>query len=73
VHRSAAGTAWRWRTELIVFGGLLAALAWLSGQITIRWASVVLAAALGMLFLTPGHMSVNVACQNRAETGDIER
>jgi hypothetical protein len=53
VHRSAAGTAWRWRTELTVFGGLLAALAWLSGQITIRWAAVVLAAALGIILGIP--------------------
>jgi len=53
VHRSAAGTAWRWRTELLILGGLLAALAWLSGQITIRWAAVVLAAALGIIFGVP--------------------
>src|SRR5215468_4168676 len=53
VHRSAAGTAWRWRTELLVLGGLLAALAWLSGQVTIRWASVVLAAALGIILGVP--------------------
>jgi hypothetical protein len=53
MHRSAAGTAWRWRTELLTLGGLLAVLAWLSGQITIRWASVVLAAALGIMFTAP--------------------
>jgi hypothetical protein len=52
-HRSAAGTAWRWRTELIILGGLLAALAWLSGQITIRWAAVVLAAAIGIILGVP--------------------
>jgi hypothetical protein len=52
-HRSAAGTAWRWRTELLVLGGLLAALAWLSGQITLRWAAVVLAAAVGIIFTLP--------------------
>ena len=52
-HRSAAGTAWRWRTELLVLGGLLAALVWLSGQITIRWAAVVLAAAVGIVFTLP--------------------
>jgi hypothetical protein len=52
-HRSAAGTAWRWRTELLVLGGLLAALAWLSGQITIRWAGVVLAAAIGIILGVP--------------------
>jgi hypothetical protein len=53
VHRSAAGTAWRWRTELIVLGGLLAALYWLSRQITIIWAAVVLAAAIGIIFAVP--------------------
>ena len=52
-HRSAAGTAWRWRTELLTLGGLLAALAWLSGQITVRWAAVVLAAAIGIIFAIP--------------------
>ena len=39
VHRSAAGTAWRWRTELIILGGLLAALFWLTRQVTIDWAA----------------------------------
>jgi hypothetical protein len=53
VHRSAAGTAWRWRTELLVLGGLLAALYWLSRQITIMWAAVVLAAAIGIIFILP--------------------
>ena len=53
MHRSAAGTAWRWRTELIVLGGLLAALDWLSRQITIIWAAVVLAAAIGIIFAVP--------------------
>ncbi len=52
-HRSAAGTAWRWRTELLVLGGLLAVLAWLSGQVTIGWAAVVLAAAIGIAFAVP--------------------
>jgi hypothetical protein len=53
MHRSAAGTAWRWRTELITISGLLAALYWLSRQITITWAAVVLAAAIGILFAVP--------------------
>jgi hypothetical protein len=52
-HRSAAGTAWRWRTELLTLGGLLAALTWLTRQITIDWAAVVLAAALGIIFAVP--------------------
>ena len=45
MHHSAAGTAWRWRTELIVLSGLGAALYWLSRQIAMHWAPVVLAAA----------------------------
>ena len=53
VHRSAAGTAWRWRTELLTLGGLLAALDWLTRQITIIWAAVVLAAAIGIIFAVP--------------------
>jgi hypothetical protein len=53
VHRSAAGTAWRWRTELLTLGGLLAALDWLSRQVTITWAAVVLAAAIGIVFAVP--------------------
>jgi hypothetical protein len=53
IHRSAAGTAWRWRTELLTLGGLLAVLARLSGQITLTWAAVVLAAALGITLALP--------------------
>jgi len=53
IHRSPAGTAWRWRTELITLSGLLAALAWLSGQITLTFAAVVLAAATGIIFAIP--------------------
>jgi hypothetical protein len=53
VHRSIAGTAWRWRTELLVLAGLLAALAWLSGQVTFIWAIVVLAAAMAAIFTIP--------------------
>jgi hypothetical protein len=52
-HRSAAGTAWRWRTELFTLGGLAAALAWLSGQVTITWAGVVLAAVLAIIVAIP--------------------
>ena len=53
MHRSAVGTAWRWRTELLALGGLLAVLYWLSRQITIHWAPVVLAAALSIAFTIP--------------------
>ena len=41
MHHSAAGTAWRWRTELIVLSGLGAAVYWLSRQIGMHWAPVV--------------------------------
>ena len=53
MHHSAAGTAWRWRTELLVLSGLGAALYWLSRQISMHWAAVVLAAALGIAFSLP--------------------
>ena len=53
MHHSAAGTAWRWRTELFTLGGLLAALDWLTRQVTIDWAAVVLAAAIGIVFAVP--------------------
>ena len=53
MHHSAAGTAWRWRTELIVLSSLGAAGYWLSRQIGMHWAPVVLAAALGIAFSLP--------------------
>ena len=43
-QRSAAGTAWRWRTELAVLTTILAALWRLTLLITLTWAAVVLAA-----------------------------
>ena len=52
-HRSAAGTAWRWRTELLTLGGLGAALIWLTRQVGIHWAVMVLAAALGIVLALP--------------------
>ena len=53
MHRSAAGTAWRWRTELIILGGLLAALLLADPPGHHHWAAVVLAAALGIVFAVP--------------------
>lgn len=53
VHRSAAGTAWRWRTELAALGSLAAAYCWLWSQLSLIWAAVVLAAALGLLLGLP--------------------
>jgi hypothetical protein len=53
VHRSPAGTAWRWRTELLTLASLLAAYCWLWSQLTRIWAAVVLAAFLGLVFGLP--------------------
>jgi len=53
VHRSAAGTAWRWRTELTVLASLTAAYLWLWRQTTDVWAAVVLAAFVGIVFGLP--------------------
>ncbi|HUC23936.1 MAG TPA: hypothetical protein VMA73_14605 [Streptosporangiaceae bacterium] len=54
VHRSAAGVAWRWRTELTTLGGLLAAFLWLWGQLhVLLLAGLVLAGFLGLVFGLP--------------------
>lgn len=61
VHHSAAGTAWRWRTELTTLSGLLAAFCWLWSQITVTWAAVVLGAFLGLAFGLPWSRRFTVA------------
>jgi hypothetical protein len=49
-HRSGAGAAWRWRTELALLASILAALWRLTLWITITWAAVILAGlAVGLL------------------------
>jgi hypothetical protein len=54
VHHSAAGTAWRWRTELTTLGSQAAALLWLSSQLhSIIWAALVLVAALAVVLILP--------------------
>jgi hypothetical protein len=53
VHRSAAGTAWRWRTELTTLASLTAAYCWLWSQLTLTWAAVVLGVFLGIVFGLP--------------------
>jgi hypothetical protein len=54
VHRSAAGTAWRWRTELVVLSGLSAAFFWIWSQLhSPALAGLVLAAFLGIVFGLP--------------------
>ena len=52
-HRTPAGIAWRWRTELIVLAILAAVLRWLDIMITLLWASLVLAALAGLVLGVP--------------------
>jgi hypothetical protein len=49
IHRSPAGTAWRWRAELAITAILTAVIWRLSILITFTWAALVLAAALGLI------------------------
>src|ERR1700734_4005611 len=52
-HRTPAGIAWRWRTELAVLA-ILAAVLWrLAILIPLPWAGIVLAAAAGALLGVP--------------------
>ncbi len=54
MHRSPLGTAWRWRTELLVLGGLAAFFCWLWSQLrTPVLAGIVLAAFLGLVLALP--------------------
>lgn len=52
-HRSAAGIAWRWRTELTLLAATLAALWRLTLLITIIWAAVVLGALVLAVVAVP--------------------
>jgi hypothetical protein len=52
-HRSGAGTAWRWRTELTLLTSTLAALWRLAILITLTWAAVVLAASAVIMLAVP--------------------
>ena len=52
-HRSAAGVAWRWRTELAILSLLAAALWRLAILLTIIWAGAVLGALVLALFALP--------------------
>ncbi len=52
-HRSAAGTAWRWRTELAILTTLTAALWRLALLITLTWAAVTLAGLVLVLAAVP--------------------
>jgi hypothetical protein len=61
MHRSPAGIAWRWRTELTILSSLTAAYCWLWSQLTVIWAAVVLAAFLGLVFGLPWSRRFTVA------------
>ena len=52
-HRSAAGTAWRWRTELTILTAAAAALWRLALLITLTWAAVTLTAFVLILLGVP--------------------
>jgi hypothetical protein len=52
-HRSAAGAAWRWRTELTLITATSAALWRLATLITIAWAGITLAALLLAVMAAP--------------------
>lgn len=52
-HRSAAGVAWRWRTELAVLTAATYATARLAHLLTLTWAGVILASAVLVLLVIP--------------------
>ena len=53
-HRSAAGTAWRWRTELAILTTTIAALWRLTVLISFIWAAVTLAGLVLVVLAVPG-------------------
>jgi hypothetical protein len=53
LHRTPAGIAWRWRTELAILTILAAALWRLSLLITLTWACIVMAAFTGLVLGVP--------------------
>ena len=52
-HRTPAGIAWRWRTELILLTALAVVLRWLDIMITLIWAGIVLAVLVGLVLAVP--------------------
>jgi hypothetical protein len=52
-HRTPAGVAWRWRTELATLAVLAAVLWRLSLLITLTWAGIVVASALNLALIVP--------------------
>ena len=59
LHHSAAGLAWRWRTELALLTLTIAAVWRLALLITIIWAAVVLAAFISILLAVPVYAPVH--------------
>ena len=53
MHRSAAGTAWRWRTELALLTATLALLWRLTVIMTFTWATITIAAGLALVLALP--------------------
>lgn len=51
IHRSAAGTIWRWRTEFAVSASLAGWIYWMVQVITATWAVVVVTGTAGILAL----------------------
>jgi hypothetical protein len=53
VRRSAAGSIWRWRTELALVSGLVGWAYWMAHAITVTWTVIILTGATGTLALFP--------------------
>jgi hypothetical protein len=63
LHRSAAGVAWRWRTELATFTAGTAATAGLAHVIALMWAGVILSTAvLGLLVIPHSRRFITRRC-----------
>jgi hypothetical protein len=53
IHRSAAGSIWRWRTEFIASASITSWIYWIIHIITVTWAVVVVTGTAGILALVP--------------------
>jgi hypothetical protein len=53
VHRSAAGSIWRWRTEFALLSGLTGWAYWMAHAITLTWTLVLLTGATGLVAVVP--------------------
>jgi hypothetical protein len=63
LHRSAAGVAWRWRTELTTLTTGAIATAGLAHVVTLTWAGITLGAALaGLLAIPPSRRFITRRC-----------